>query len=213
MRAKGAWEWERESDDEGVAGSSRLLSSFHFFFHCFLQFISLCLSVPLFFTLPRTQCAKLNYCYRIEKLTTDLRTKIKFLVCLEHGRMKMNNFSTFALRPSHFSQATNSWFSECKSFFLSMFYTSITSCQFISFLFSFFIFLSSSQFILAKSIAKQFRMKYKCWYYYLLMAQFSHICFSIHVLLVCRSPCVPFVDGLFNARAHVRNNLQLIGNF
>lgn len=31
---------------------------------------------------------------------------------------------------------------------------------------------------------EQFKMKHKCGYYYLLMAQFSHICFSIHVLLM-----------------------------
>lgn len=67
--------------------------------------------------------------------------------------------------------------------FLSL---SLTVSFFCCFMLSYRIisFISPSYFILAKSIAKQFTMKYKCWYYYLLMAQFSHICFSIHVLLV-----------------------------
>lgn len=30
----------------------------------------------------------------------------------------------------------------------------------------------------------EWNINVECWYYYLLMAQFSHICFSIHVLLM-----------------------------
>lgn len=123
----------------------------------------------------------------------------KFVIAFQPNGVYLK-YCTLNRADSTTLQKKKSWFSGCKCFFPLFLYLHIV----VSFLFC--SFLSPSHFILAKSIAKQFRMKYKCWYYYLLMAQFSHICFSIHVLLVS-----PRSFGLLDA--HTRAQQSTIYNW